>query len=107
MTLKEFFRKARRGRTWRCVDGEFGGTWIRCEDGLCPMAAVAPRHEFVPRGGGAILNSDAERLLGLPRRTVVRIAQAADYDDSRHRPWLLKNLGVSLVGAGQRKENTG
>lgn len=88
MTLKEFFRKARRGRKWTVgTDGS-----VRCATGLCPLEAV----------GGRWLPQLAANDLGMRYSVTVKISSAADMRSSRHRKWLLKNLGVS--GRGTRGE---
>lgn len=81
MILKEFFRRARRGRKWR-VDPR--GT-IRCQRGDSPLAAVAMA--WSP-------SFAAERLEFRNREWAYKIAAAADVSDSKYRPWLLKQLGI-------------
>lgn len=83
MTLKEFFRRIRRGRYWHVnVFGE-----VRCDDGRCPLGAADDDLKDVPSFRGAA------RLLGLSVLAANKIANAADHRHSRHRPWLLKELG--------------
>ena len=91
MTLKEFFRRVRRDRTWRVVNGQ-----VRCADGLCPMAALVHK-KF--HWCGVIGFDEAVRILGLSRINAVRIGRAADMAGHPHRNWLLKNLGVPRQGA--------
>ena len=83
MKLKEFFRKARRGRKWR-VQKDGWRSKVRCQDGDCPLTAVTGQWSIF----------DAADQAGLRYATAEKIAIAADDDRSKHRPWLLKHLGV-------------
>ena len=85
MTLREFFRKVRR-RKWAI---QWNGA-LRCEDGRCPLGAADDDLKGVPSFRGAA------KLLGLPIPVARKIARAADMEKSRYRPWLLKNLGISV-----------
>jgi hypothetical protein len=82
MTLAQFFRKARRGRVWRVRDGQ-----VRCQRGLCPLAALTDG-EWGP--------GLAAGLLDLRESSAHKIANAADNDYDRYRPWLLRQLGVKV-----------
>lgn len=86
MTLNEFFRKVRHGREWRI---EWNGQ-VRCSDGRCPLGAADDDLVDVPSWKGA------EKLLGLAPGLASKIAKAADHRTNRHRPWLLKNLGMPV-----------
>ncbi len=90
MTIKEFFRKARRSREWGLTLGQ-----VRCADGMCPLGAVAklPSPWYKGKYWGVPHPGDAARKLGLRKALASRIARAADWN-TRYRPWLLKNLGI-------------
>lgn len=85
MTLREFFRKARRGHSWSLTDwGE-----VRCANGRCPLGAVDDDLAPVPSYKGAA------QMLGLSVSDARKIANAADRPHDKHRPWLLENLGIA------------
>jgi hypothetical protein len=87
MTVKEFFRKIRRNRTWEI---RWDDT-VRCVDDRCPLGAADDDLKDVPSARGA------SRLLGLSLQVARRIASGADNPRSRHRSWLLKNLGIEEI----------
>lgn len=90
MTLKEFFRKARRGRVWSLWDNGA----IRCAQGYCPLGAVASPDPFWGRLQTPPTTARIVLKLKLPKGAARKIANAADKCRSRNRPWLLKHLGV-------------
>lgn len=99
MTIKEFFEKARRGRTWQVVRFE-GLSEVRCEEGYCPLGAVARLKAKKTRWVGPYMRKEpapraAAEKLGLSIAWAWRVARAADSAKSKDRPWLLKNLGIS------------
>lgn len=85
MTLAEFFRRVKRGRTWKV-------TWwgaVRCADGRCPLGAADPNRS------SPLPDPEATaRRLGLRLADAERIVYAADSAGSPSRPWLLKRLGI-------------
>lgn len=86
MTLKQLFRRARRGRTW-IIDNRYQ---IRCHDGKCPLGAVEDQLVNVPQ------IEMAARAIGIRVSLARKIAHAADRRYSPDRAWLMKNLGMGV-----------
>jgi hypothetical protein len=86
MTLKQFFKKARKFK-WKV--NALGD--VRCKRGYCPLGAVEGMRDPLP------WPPDAAKNLGLRKSIANKIADAADMSfdlDYKKRRWLLKNLGI-------------